>query len=79
MVELTGQLSPVCYGFDRRLSLGTLQQAIDSEGESVTKTLAPVTQALMVAGMALLRQLDADDDWVVFNPSAELARVAALL
>jgi len=77
VVEPTGLLSPVCYGFDRSLSLGTLRQAIDSAGRSTFEALPSVMRALAVAGESVLRELEVDDDWVVFNPSAELARVAA--
>lgn len=77
VVEPTGLLSPVCYGFDRVLSLGNVQQAIDSQGGSIMSILASVTQALSVAGKSLLQELETDEDWVVFNPSAELARTAA--
>lgn len=75
VVEPTGHLAPVCYGFDRKWSLGTLQQAIDSDGASVAEHLPAVTAALRRAGKTLLRDLD-EEDWVVFNPSAELARTA---
>ena len=78
VVEPTGLLSPVCYGFERRLSLGSLSQAIATHGESVAAALPPVAAALAAAGAALRQQLEADEEWVVFNPSAELARVAAL-
>lgn len=78
VVEPTGALSPVSHGFRRGLSLGHLRQALDSGGDSVEAALPSVIGALQDAGSALLRELQADDDWVVLNPSAELARVAAL-
>ncbi|MFT4100216.1 MAG: radical SAM protein [Burkholderiaceae bacterium] len=79
VVEPSGLLSPVCYGFDRALSLGTVQQAIESRGDSIARNMAPVMQTLAESGDLLLRELETDEDWVVFNPSAELARTAALI
>lgn len=77
VVEPTGQLAPVCFGFDRALSLGSLQEALDTKGDSVARCLPSVLTALKASGDALLKELEADDEWVVFNPSAELARTSA--
>lgn len=78
VVEPDGRLAPVSYGFPSGWLLGTLQQALDTGGDSVEIALPRVMRALNATGAALRRELDADDDWVVLNPSAELARVAAL-
>lgn len=77
VVEPDGRLAPVSYGFPSGWLLGTLRQALDTGGDSVEIALPSMTRALNAAGAALLQELHADDDWVVLNPSAELARVAA--
>ena len=79
VVEPTGRLSPVSYGFHPELSLGSLRQAMDTSRKSIEEALPSVTMALKVAGVEVLRELNTDDDWVVLNPSAELSRMASLL
>ncbi|MBL8303055.1 MAG: radical SAM protein [Ideonella sp.] len=76
VVEPSGRLSPVSYGFPAAWSLGSLRQALDTDGDSVRRTLPRVGRALNAAGVALLQELHTEDDWVVLNPSAELSRLA---
>ena len=76
VVEPDGRLAPVSYGFPSGWSLGSLRQALNTHGDSIEAALPRMRRALSVTGAALLSELEVDDEWVVLNPSAELARLA---
>ena len=77
VLEPDGMLVPVCYGIDRRLALGRLDDVVMNRQEAWQRFAGVRLRDLHAVGRALLRRLRVDDSITVLNPSEMLAQAAS--